>query len=176
MALVSFFFGGNFYCKVVSVSTSLLWAYAVFIFPWKTKAPSSLKPVTNSWARIITLPVGLARISGFMVLLAWCAMLTPLQLFVPTPMDAWTKYSEHPPFKSSEVIYPPHGTYTHNNTVVEYVSHSPCLLLCCKLTSSAFSRYTDLGQIPQTHGDTLATERKSTGCVTYCPGRKDLRR
>ncbi|KAK3303463.1 uncharacterized protein B0T15DRAFT_275791 [Chaetomium strumarium] len=107
IALVSLFFGGNFYYKVVSVSSSLLWAYVVFIFPGKRNGRSGPKPIRSVRGLVVKLVVGFVKVSCFIMLLAWCAMLSPLQIFVPTLMDAWIKYSEHPPFRSFEVLYEP---------------------------------------------------------------------
>ena len=47
------------------------------------------------------------QLSGFVALLAWCLSMTPLHIFVPTAMDAWTPYAIHEPMRMTEVLYDP---------------------------------------------------------------------
>ncbi|KAK4455447.1 tetratricopeptide-like helical [Podospora aff. communis PSN243] len=105
--LVSLFIGGNFYYKVVSVSASMLWAYAALVFPRKANHKQKAKSDRRLGDRVLGFLAIVARVSGFLVLLVWCVLLTPIQIFVPTPMDAWTRYAEHPPFRSYEVLRQP---------------------------------------------------------------------
>jgi hypothetical protein len=104
---VSIFIGGNFYYKVVSVSASMLWAYAALVFPGTTNHKLGTKTVRGLGDRILAVVTSVARASGFWILLIWCLWLTPIQIFVPTPMDAWTRHAEHPPFRSYEILRQP---------------------------------------------------------------------
>lgn len=104
-----------FFWKVTSVSVLLLWIYPVFIFPWRKRRRSGTRGPAGSGNHIIPIAIHAARVLGFLILLVWCAMLTPMQLFVPTPMDAWIKYMEHPPFRPFEVLH------QHEKPVAEYV-------------------------------------------------------
>ncbi|KAH6954701.1 hypothetical protein DER45DRAFT_314694 [Fusarium avenaceum] len=48
-----------------------------------------------------------AKTAGLLVLILWCLIISPIHIFIPTPMDAWTRYAEHPTFRSFEVLNDP---------------------------------------------------------------------
>lgn len=106
--LVALCISGNFYYKVVSVSTSALWAYLSYVFyPDEVVLEPSDPP---RLVRLQTCTLSLVKTLGLLILVSWCAMISPAHIFMPTIMDAWTKYSDHAPFKSFEVLHDPGDT------------------------------------------------------------------
>lgn len=105
--LAAFYIGGSFYYKVVSVSILAVWIYSTLMFP-TTDVPSSGKRQSHRLGRRFYIWVrNFAKLVGLLLLIAWCVVLSPIHIFIPTPMDAWTRYSDHPTFRSFEVLHDP---------------------------------------------------------------------
>jgi hypothetical protein len=96
--LLIVFVSGGFYYRVVAVSVSILWVYCVHAFR---------SPLRIGNGDILTTVMGVAKLLGLLILVAWCVMLSPIHILLPTALDAWTKYAEHPPFRTWEVLHEP---------------------------------------------------------------------
>ncbi|KAF4988774.1 hypothetical protein FGRMN_9568 [Fusarium graminum] len=86
---------GGFYYQVVAVSISAVWIYSTLVFPQSRRLKSGFPTKIGD----------LARLAGLFLLILWCVMLSPVHILIPTPMDAWTRYSDHPAFRSFEVLH-----------------------------------------------------------------------
>jgi len=117
--LISLYIGGNFYYKVVSVSILAVWIYNICIFRG-TRHMSDPRRSAGLWARFCMLALDLAKTLGLLALVSWCVMLSPIHIFIPTIMDGWTRYSDHPTFRSFEVLHDPGDFVT-----AEYVGYPP---------------------------------------------------
>jgi hypothetical protein len=120
---LAFFFGLNFYWKIVSISVLATWLYCIFVFRKKHNGEQSDSRQTLPSRNCFTVwATWLARGFGLLLLLTWCALLSPIHIFTPTLLDAWTTYSDHPPLKSFDILYDPADA-----GIVEYVERMPRL-------------------------------------------------
>lgn len=105
--LTAIYIGGSFYYKVVSVSILAVWIYSTLMFPTTDVLLSGKRQSRRLGKRFRIWVRNFAKLVGLLVLISWCVMLSPIHIFVPTPMDAWTRYSDHPTFRSFEVLHDP---------------------------------------------------------------------
>ncbi|CAJ0546966.1 Ff.00g015930.m01.CDS01 [Fusarium sp. VM40] len=99
--------GGTFYYRVLSISILVVWIYQTLIFSANYVFSSSKRPSRRPGKSFYTWILDFARLVGLLVLILWCLIISPIHIFIPTPMDAWTRYAEHPTFRSFEVLNDP---------------------------------------------------------------------
>lgn len=99
--------GGTFYYRVLSISILVVWIYHTLIFSANYVFSSSKLPSRRPRKSFYTWILDFAKLVGLLVLILWCLIISPIHIFIPTPMDAWTRYAEHPTFRSFEVLSDP---------------------------------------------------------------------
>jgi hypothetical protein len=102
-------FSLNFYWKTLFISFLATWLYWIFVFPKRLSSsnPRYSPQTQNSLKKCVRES---AKGIGLLLLLAWCFFLSPIHIFTPTLLDAWTTYSDHPPLQSFNTLYDPGET------------------------------------------------------------------
>ncbi|SPJ73874.1 uncharacterized protein FTOL_03604 [Fusarium torulosum] len=99
--------GGTFYYRVLSVSILVVWIYYTLMFSANYVLSSGKRQSHRLGKPFCIWVLDFAKLVGLLVLILWCLIISPIHIFVPTPMDAWTRYAEHPTFRSFEVLNDP---------------------------------------------------------------------
>ncbi|KIL94200.1 hypothetical protein FAVG1_02762 [Fusarium avenaceum] len=105
--LTSICVGGTFYYRVLSISILVVWIYYTVMFSEDYVLSSGRQESRNLRKPFRIWVLDFAKTAGLLVLILWCLIISPIHIFVPTPMDAWTRYVEHPTFRSFEVLNDP---------------------------------------------------------------------
>ncbi|KAF4958755.1 hypothetical protein FGADI_2099 [Fusarium gaditjirri] len=114
VTLTAICFGGKFYYRVLSFSILAVWIYYTLMFSASHEFSPRKRQSLRLSSLFYTWLLDFTKFVGLLVLILWCVMISPIHIFVPTPMDAWTRYAEHPTFRSFEVLNDP-----GKSTVVE---------------------------------------------------------
>ena len=118
IAVVVFSPSLGFCWRLMILSFLSLYHYSLFVFRYIRR------PRTNGLHAFQdpgTAVYSVLQLSGLVALLAWCLSMTPLHVFVPTAMDAWTPYAIHEPMRMTEILYDPGPRAT-----IECVDHASC--------------------------------------------------
>ncbi|KAI6758637.1 hypothetical protein HG530_010877 [Fusarium avenaceum] len=99
--------GGTFYYRVLSVSILVVWIYYTVMFSENYVLSSGKEESRHLRKPFRIWVLDFIKVAGLIVLILWCLIISPIHIFIPTPMDAWTRYAEHPTFRSFEVLNDP---------------------------------------------------------------------